>query len=83
DSSSSSRNYLRFLDDEKEDHYEVIRRKGIVQERSIDFPGITSYPRMREIAEGYGWMTFNSMIGDCNLSWLEEFYANSFGRATD
>ncbi|MCI86445.1 hypothetical protein A2U01_0107726, partial [Trifolium medium] len=25
-------------------------------------------------------MKFNSMIGDCNLSWVEEFYANVLGR---
>ncbi|MCI54539.1 hypothetical protein A2U01_0075789, partial [Trifolium medium] len=25
----------------------------------------------------------NSMIGVCNLSWVEEFYANSFGRDAD
>ncbi|MCI14777.1 hypothetical protein A2U01_0035909 [Trifolium medium] len=45
-SSSSLQNYIRFLDDDKEEHYETIRRKGVVQERSIDFPSITAYPRM-------------------------------------
>ncbi|MCI24889.1 hypothetical protein A2U01_0046075 [Trifolium medium] len=38
---------------------------------------------MREIADAYGWMNFNNMIGHCNISWVEEFYANSFGRADD
>ncbi|MCH85636.1 hypothetical protein A2U01_0006485 [Trifolium medium] len=51
--SSSSHNYVRFLDKVKEEHYEIIRRKGVVQERSIDFPNIVTYPRMRQIAEGY------------------------------
>ncbi|MCI73267.1 hypothetical protein A2U01_0094531, partial [Trifolium medium] len=36
-----------------------------------------------EIAEGYGWMDFNNMIGNCNISWVEEFYANALGRADD
>ncbi|MCI83025.1 hypothetical protein A2U01_0104300, partial [Trifolium medium] len=31
------------LDDAKEDHYETIWKKGVVQERSIDFPNIISY----------------------------------------
>ncbi|MCI84355.1 hypothetical protein A2U01_0105633, partial [Trifolium medium] len=26
---------------------------------------------------------FNTMIGDCNISWVEEFYANAFGHAED
>ncbi|MCI58235.1 hypothetical protein A2U01_0079489, partial [Trifolium medium] len=44
-SSASSQNYIRFLDDDKEEHYETICYKGVVQERSIDFPSITTYPR--------------------------------------
>ncbi|MCI83091.1 hypothetical protein A2U01_0104366, partial [Trifolium medium] len=28
-------------------------------------------------------MDFNTMIGDCNLSWVEEFYANALGYAVD
>ncbi|MCI15449.1 hypothetical protein A2U01_0036587 [Trifolium medium] len=66
--SSSSCGYTLFLDDEKEDHFETIHRKGIVQERSIDFPNITSHPRMQEIAEAYGWMNFNNMIGNINIT---------------
>ncbi|MCI59509.1 hypothetical protein A2U01_0080764, partial [Trifolium medium] len=30
---------------------------------------------MQQITEGYGWMDFNNMIDDCNISWVEEFYA--------
>ncbi|MCI57784.1 hypothetical protein A2U01_0079035, partial [Trifolium medium] len=36
---SSSRPY-RFVDETKAEHYKLIKTKGIVQERSIDFPGI-------------------------------------------
>ncbi|MCI47255.1 hypothetical protein A2U01_0068496, partial [Trifolium medium] len=25
----------------------------------------------------------NNMIGECNISWVEEFYANAFGSAAD
>ncbi|MCI57106.1 hypothetical protein A2U01_0078357, partial [Trifolium medium] len=35
------------------------------------------------ITEGYRWMNFNNMIGVCNISWVKEFYANSFGREAD
>ncbi|MCH96079.1 hypothetical protein A2U01_0017062 [Trifolium medium] len=38
---------------------------------------------MQQIAEGYDWMDFNNMIGDYNISWVEEFYANAFGREDD
>ncbi|MCI80019.1 hypothetical protein A2U01_0101290, partial [Trifolium medium] len=52
---------------------------GVVQERSIDFPAISFLPEMEETAEEYKWMDFDSVIGDCNISWVEEFYANAFG----
>ncbi|MCI82149.1 hypothetical protein A2U01_0103423, partial [Trifolium medium] len=51
--------------------------KGIVQERSIDFPAISFLPAMLVTAEDYRWMDFNTMIGDCKISWVEEFYANA------
>ncbi|MCI80744.1 hypothetical protein A2U01_0102015, partial [Trifolium medium] len=38
---------------------------------------------MQETAEDYRWMDFNTMIGDCNISWVEEFYANALGYAAD
>ncbi|MCI98199.1 hypothetical protein A2U01_0119502, partial [Trifolium medium] len=44
---SSSRANL-FVDPTKEEHYTVIKTKGIVQERSIDFPGISFLPEMQE-----------------------------------
>ncbi|MCI05967.1 hypothetical protein A2U01_0027022, partial [Trifolium medium] len=67
----------------KKEHYKLIKTKGIVQERSIDFTNITFLPRMQEIAEGYGWMDLNNMIDNCNISWVEEFYANVLGRPDD
>ncbi|MCI58852.1 hypothetical protein A2U01_0080107, partial [Trifolium medium] len=32
-------------------------------------------------ARYYSWMDFNSLIGESNASWVEEFYANALGRA--
>ncbi|MCI53386.1 hypothetical protein A2U01_0074632, partial [Trifolium medium] len=65
------------------EHYKRIKTKGIVQERSIDYPGISFLPAMQETAERYRWMDFNTMIGGCNISWVEEFYANALGHAED
>ncbi|MCI30339.1 hypothetical protein A2U01_0051548, partial [Trifolium medium] len=78
-SAGSSSHANHFVDPTKEEHYIVIKTKGIVQERSIDFPGISFLPEMQETAEQYRWMDFNSMIGKCNISWVEEFYANALG----
>ncbi|MCI50057.1 hypothetical protein A2U01_0071301, partial [Trifolium medium] len=63
-SSSSQPNH--FADPTKEEHYGVIKTKGVVQEMSIDFPAISFLPEKQETAEAYRWMDFNSMIGDCN-----------------
>ncbi|MCI73991.1 hypothetical protein A2U01_0095255, partial [Trifolium medium] len=52
-------------------------------ERSIDFPAISFLPAMHATAEEYWWMDFNTMIGECNISWVEEFYANALGYASD
>ncbi|MCI16833.1 hypothetical protein A2U01_0037977, partial [Trifolium medium] len=79
----SSSDPYRFLDANKKEHYKLIKTKGVVQERSIDFPNITFLPRMQEIAEGYEWMNLNNMIDNCNISWVEEFYANALGRPDD
>ncbi|MCI92709.1 hypothetical protein A2U01_0114006, partial [Trifolium medium] len=38
---------------------------------------------MQQITEGYSWMDFNNMIGDCNISWVEEFYVIAYGREDD
>ncbi|MCI17920.1 hypothetical protein A2U01_0039071, partial [Trifolium medium] len=83
-SSSSDQGYVRFLDEaKKKDHYEIIRDKRVVQERSIEFPNIVTYPRMRQITVEYGWVKFNNMIGSCIISWVKELYANSYGCADD
>ncbi|MCI57437.1 hypothetical protein A2U01_0078688, partial [Trifolium medium] len=73
--SSCSDHY--FLDAAKKKHYEIIKGKWIVQERSIDFPNITFIPEMQQIADAYDWIRFNNMIGDNNYNWVEEFYANA------
>ncbi|MCI95412.1 hypothetical protein A2U01_0116710, partial [Trifolium medium] len=46
--SSSSSQPNRFVDAIKAEHYGVIKTKGIVQERSIDFPEISFLPEMQE-----------------------------------
>ncbi|MCH82726.1 hypothetical protein A2U01_0003537 [Trifolium medium] len=38
---------------------------------------------MRQITEACGWMNFNNMIDNYNISWVKKFYANSYGRADD
>ncbi|MCI67649.1 hypothetical protein A2U01_0088908, partial [Trifolium medium] len=50
---SSSSRPNRFVDDAKAEHYMLIKTKGIVQERSIDFPWISFLPEMQETAERY------------------------------
>ncbi|MCH88855.1 hypothetical protein A2U01_0009748, partial [Trifolium medium] len=78
--SSANRNNC-FTTAANAEHYKLIKKKGIVQERSVDFPEISFLPVMQETAEAYHWMDFNTMIGDCNISWVEEFYANALGHA--
>ncbi|MCI76635.1 hypothetical protein A2U01_0097905, partial [Trifolium medium] len=46
-SSSSSYRPNRFTDPTKEEHYTVVQTKGVVQERSIDFPAISFLPAMQ------------------------------------
>ncbi|MCI78951.1 hypothetical protein A2U01_0100222, partial [Trifolium medium] len=41
----------RFIDSTKAEHYQLIKTKGVVQERSIDFPTISFLPEMQETAE--------------------------------
>ncbi|MCI92896.1 hypothetical protein A2U01_0114193, partial [Trifolium medium] len=47
---SSSSRPNRFTDPTKEEHYSVIKTKGIVHERSIDFPAISFLPAMQATA---------------------------------
>ncbi|MCI50016.1 hypothetical protein A2U01_0071260, partial [Trifolium medium] len=69
----------RFVDATKAEHYKLIKTKGIIQERRIDFPVISFLPVMQQTAESYRWMDLTTMIGDCNISWIDEFYANALG----
>ncbi|MCI42065.1 hypothetical protein A2U01_0063300, partial [Trifolium medium] len=73
----------RFVDSTKAEHYQLIKMKGVVQDRSIDFPAISFLQEMQETCERYQWMDFNTMIGNCNISLVEEFYANALGYALD
>ncbi|MCH82330.1 hypothetical protein A2U01_0003133 [Trifolium medium] len=59
------------------EHFKLIEEKNVIQERSINFPDITFLPEMEATARHYSWMDFNSLIGDCNISWVREFYANA------
>ncbi|PNY03034.1 hypothetical protein L195_g007983 [Trifolium pratense] len=72
---SSSRQNI-FLNSACAEHYTLIEKKGVIQERSIDFPDITFLPEMEATARHYRWMNFNALIGDCNLAWVRKFYAN-------
>ncbi|MCI90444.1 hypothetical protein A2U01_0111736, partial [Trifolium medium] len=48
--SSSSSRPNRFVYSTKAEHYGLIKTKGIIQERSIDFPEISFLPAMQETA---------------------------------
>jgi hypothetical protein len=80
---SSSSTPDRFLSTTTRENYLVIKEKGVIQERAIHFPNITSFPQMQKIADSYGWMHFNNMIWECNMSWVEEFYANTLAYDTE
>ncbi|KAK2373934.1 hypothetical protein QL285_074935 [Trifolium repens] len=67
----------RFLSSLTRKHYDTVQDKGLIQEIGIDFHAFDPLPRVREIATGYGWMPFNNMLGECNTTWVEEFYANA------
>ncbi|KAK2396296.1 hypothetical protein QL285_057954 [Trifolium repens] len=47
------------------------------REIGIDLHVFDPLPRIREIATGYSWLPFNNMLGDCNTTIVEEFYANA------
>jgi hypothetical protein len=50
----------------------------MVQEIGIEIPTFDSVPRVREILTVYGWVPFNNMLGECNRTIVQEFYANAF-----
>ncbi|PNX79706.1 hypothetical protein L195_g035693 [Trifolium pratense] len=66
-----------FLSPTCAEHFNLIEEKGVIQERSINFPDITFLPEMETTARHYSWIYFNSLIGDCNISWVREFYADA------
>jgi hypothetical protein len=79
---SSSSTPDRFLSTETREHFSLIKEKGVIREKAINFLEIAAFPRMQEIAEHFGWMHFNTMIEESNLSWVEEFYANALAYET-
>jgi hypothetical protein len=66
-----------FLSSITRKHYDTVKDKGLIHEIGIDFHAFDPLPRVREIATGYGWMPFNNMLGECNTTWVEEFYTNA------
>ncbi|KAK2389847.1 hypothetical protein QL285_063409 [Trifolium repens] len=66
----------RFLSSVTQRQHGIIGEKRLVQEIGIDIPVFDSVPRVREILLGYGWVPFNNMLGQCNKTIVEEFYAN-------
>jgi hypothetical protein len=67
----------RFLSSLTKKHYDTVTEKRLIQEIDTDIPAFDSLPRVREILTGYRWVHFNNMLGECNKSIVEEFYANA------
>ncbi|KAK2422113.1 hypothetical protein QL285_032672 [Trifolium repens] len=67
----------RFLSSLTQKHHGTIQDKGLIQEIRIDLHAFDPLPRVREIATGYGWLPFNNMLGECNTTIVEEYYANA------
>ncbi|KAK2368824.1 hypothetical protein QL285_081991 [Trifolium repens] len=68
----------RFLSSACKRQHGITQEKGLVKEVGIEIPAFDPWPRVREILKGYGWAPFNNMLGECNKSVVEEFYANAF-----
>ncbi|KAK2354701.1 hypothetical protein QL285_092186 [Trifolium repens] len=66
----------RFLSSVTTRQHGIVQEKGLVQEVCIEIPAFDSLPRVRKIITGYRWEPFNNMLGECNKSVVEEFYAN-------
>ncbi|KAK2442440.1 hypothetical protein QL285_013633 [Trifolium repens] len=69
---------LRFLSSVTQRQHGIVGEKRLVQEVGIEIPAFDSLPRVREILTGYEWVPFNNMLGECNETVVEEFYANVF-----
>jgi hypothetical protein len=67
----------RFLSSLTRKHHDIFQDNGLIQEIGIDLHAFDPLPRVREITTGYGWLPFNNMLGDCNITVVEEFYANA------
>ncbi|KAK2361800.1 hypothetical protein QL285_086916 [Trifolium repens] len=67
----------RFLSSLTKKHHGTITDKGMIQEIGIDLHAFDPLPQVREVATGYGWLPFNNMLGECNTTIVEEFYANA------
>ncbi|KAK2402451.1 hypothetical protein QL285_051969 [Trifolium repens] len=72
----------RFLSSITKSKHGIIGEKGLVQEVGIEIPAFDALPRVREILLGYGWVPFNNMLGECNKTIVEEFYANALAFGT-
>ncbi|KAK2455353.1 hypothetical protein QL285_002811 [Trifolium repens] len=68
----------RFLSSVTTRQFGLTQEKGMVQEIGIEIPAFDSLPRVREILTSYGWVPFNNMLGECNRTIVQEFYANAF-----
>jgi hypothetical protein len=67
----------RFVSSITKKHHGTITDKGLIQEIGIVLHAFDPLPRVREIVTGYGWLPFNNMLGECNTTIVEEFYANA------
>ncbi|KAK2450078.1 hypothetical protein QL285_009217 [Trifolium repens] len=76
--STSQATPTRFLSSVTTRQFGIVGEKGLVQEVSIEIPTFDSLPQVREILTGYGWVPFNNMLGECNRTIVQEFYANAF-----
>ncbi|KAK2444364.1 hypothetical protein QL285_015394 [Trifolium repens] len=76
--STSQATRPRFLSSVTTRQFGIVGEKGLVQEVGIEIPAFDSLPRVWEILTGYGWVPFNNMLGECNRTIVQEFYANAF-----
>jgi hypothetical protein len=68
----------RFLSSVTQKQHGIVGEKRLFQEIGIEIPAFDSVPRVREILTGYRWVPFNNMLGECNKTIVQEFYANAF-----
>ncbi|MCI35378.1 hypothetical protein A2U01_0056599, partial [Trifolium medium] len=62
------------------DHYYTICNKRVIPEKAVDFSELpAAWSAVEEIFAHYQWRGFNDSIGQSNISWVHEFYANALG----